>query len=58
MDKKVIDYFNLEEKTYNYHDLIKYIDTSMTNDMMDDICGKCEWYPISNCRNAIIYSNN
>lgn len=53
-DKKVVDYFNIEEKTYLYHDITREIDSKMTPLMMDDICSNCSWYPISACKRNII----
>ena len=53
-DQKVIDYFGIEEKSYIYQDILREINAKMTTDMMDDICGDCEWYPISACRKTII----
>jgi hypothetical protein len=53
-DKKVVDYFDLEEKNYIYHDIIREINNKMTSDMMDDICNECQWYPISACKKNIL----
>lgn len=53
-DAKVVSYFGLEEKTYVYADIIKKINRQMTPEMMDDICGSCEWYPVSACRKNIL----
>jgi len=54
LDKKVILYFNIKEKSYKYMDIIHEINTKMTPSIMDDICGTCEWYPISACRKNIL----
>jgi hypothetical protein len=54
MDKKVADYFGIEEKTYVYQEIIREINGKMTSAIMDDICGKCEWYPVSSCRKRIL----
>ena len=32
----------------------KEIDEKMTGEMMDDICSRCSWYPISSCRKRIV----
>lgn len=53
-DRKVMEYFDLEEATYVYQELIQKINEKMTPDMMDDICGNCGWYPISACRKNIL----
>ena len=43
IDNKVIKYFELEEKIYEYESLIRYIKSHITKEIMDDICGNCEW---------------
>lgn len=53
LDKKVIEYFNLEEKEYNYHQITKEINSKITVDILDDICSTCEWYSISACKRII-----
>lgn len=53
IDSKVVKYFDLEEKEYNYEDIVKYIKKKMTIEIMDDICSKCQWYNNSNCKNII-----
>ena len=57
-DKKVVEYFGIEEKSYVYQDIIHEINRKMTSSMMDDICGDCEWYPVSDCRNSILNVKN
>ena len=54
IDNKVIKYFELEEKVYEYESLIRYIKSHITNEIMDDICGNCEWYSISKCKKAML----
>lgn len=53
IDEKVIKYFNLEEKEYNYNDIVNYIKSNITPNMMDDICGKCNWYKMSKSKKVI-----
>ena len=53
-DDKVIEYFGIEEKEYRYREIIKEIDGKMTDGMMDDICMRCSWYPVSTCRKNIM----
>ena len=53
-DRKVMEYFGLEEKTYIYQELIQQIDEKMTSEMLDDICGNCGWYPVSSCKKNIL----
>jgi hypothetical protein len=55
-DRKVMDYFGLEEKGYVYVDIVREIDSKMTETMMDDICGDCGWYPVSACKRNILGS--
>lgn len=50
IDQKITEYFGIEAKKYVYKDIIQKINTKMTEAMMDDICGNCEWYPVSACR--------
>ena len=53
-DRKVIEFFHLEEKEYVYQDLIRQIDEKMTPEILNDICGNCSWYPVSACRRKIL----
>ena len=54
IDKKLIDYFGLEEKNYAYHAIVAQINAMMTPSILDDICGDCTWYPVSACRKKIL----
>ena len=54
IDNKVIKYFELEEKVYEYESLIRYIKSHITRKIMDDICGNCEWYSISKCKKIML----
>lgn len=42
IDKKVIKYFNIEEKVYVYSKLNTKV--NIDEKMKKDICGSCEWY--------------
>jgi len=53
-DRKVVEYFGIEEKSYVYQDIVSEINARMTSEMMDDICGECSWYAISACRRVIL----
>lgn len=54
-DRKVLEYFGLETgRTYRYMDLIREIDSRMTPELMEDICGSCSWYPVSACRRNVL----
>lgn len=52
-DRKVVELFKLEEGQYIYQDLIEEIDSKMTEEMIDEICGACSWYPISACKKNV-----
>jgi len=54
LDSKVIACFGIEEKSYMYKDIVHEINARMTSEIMNDICGDCEWYPISACRKNIL----
>ena len=54
LDKKVVDYFGLEEKSYIYQDIIREINAKMTASLMDDICSECSWYSVSACKKRIV----
>ena len=53
-DRKITEYFHLEEKEYVYQELIRRINAQMTPEMLEDICGNCSWYPVSACRKNIL----
>ena len=52
-DRKVIEYFGIEEKCYIYKDIVSKINAQMTETIMDDICSNCSWYPVSACKKNI-----
>ena len=54
IDQKIIDYFGIEENEYIYREITAKISAAMTPAMMDDICGECEWYPISACKRKVL----
>jgi len=54
IDGKVARYFGLEEKSYIYREITSRINSETTAWMMDDICGECDWYPVSACRRKIL----
>lgn len=55
IDDKMIKYFNLEEKVYNYNEIVNFIKENITEEIMDDICGDCNWYSISSCKKNMCY---
>lgn len=54
MDFKIMEYFEIKEGNYIYQDLIQVINKQMTEEKMKDICGQCNWYPISACKYIIL----
>lgn len=57
-DSKTVRYFNLEEKEYVYDEIVDYIDSNITEEILDDICEGCGWYPISSCKKNICHRNS
>ena len=53
-DRKVMEYFQLEEKDYIYQELVERIREEMTPEILADICDGCSWYPVSACREKIL----
>lgn len=56
-DRKVVEYFHLEEKEYIYQELVEKIHKEVTPEMLADICEGCSWYSVSACREKIISRN-
>ncbi len=48
-DEKVVYYFNIEEKEYDYKELIQKMRRESTPEMVKDICGTCSWYRKNAC---------
>ena len=52
-DKGVVDAIDLKEGTYSYQELISKLDTYLTSghddELLRNICGNCNWYPVSAC---------
>ncbi|MDO4285647.1 MAG: DUF1284 domain-containing protein [Eubacteriales bacterium] len=56
-DGKLVRYFGLEEhRTYRYREIVREIDEGMTPERLADICDGCGWYPVSACREKILYT--
>lgn len=53
-DRKVVEYFRLEEREYIYQELVQKIRQEITPRMLEDICDGCSWYPVSACREKIL----
>jgi len=54
IDNKVVQYFDIVEDKYVYGDIVDHIKSRMTADAMDEICGSCEWYGVSKCKENIL----
>ena len=54
MDAKVREYFDIQEKSYLYNEVVKTINNKMTPAILADICGNCEWYPFGMCQKALL----
>jgi hypothetical protein len=53
-DRKVTEYFGLQERSYSYREITREINSKMTAAIMDDICSDCSWYPVSACKRNIL----
>ncbi len=53
-DAGVIDLLDLEEGEYRYQELIQALHDKLTEERLQDICGDCQWYPTSACRENIL----
>ncbi len=54
MDKKVLKYFDLKEGTYVYKDVIGLIQKKITKEILEDICGQCQWYKYNMCQKVLL----
>lgn len=48
-DEKVIHYFHIEEKEYDYKKLIQRMRENSSPEIVNDICGTCSWYQKNAC---------
>jgi len=53
-DDKVVKYFGLGHKLYDFGALVNDIKNKITPSIMADICGDCAWYDNSHCRKNIL----
>lgn len=52
MDSKVLKYFSLKlNEEYYYKDLQEKIDKNINTNIINDICGDCEWFSLGLCWN-------
>lgn len=54
MDEKVLKYFDLKKNTYVYKDVINLIQKKITRNILEDICGECQWYKYGMCQRIIL----
>ena len=54
MDAKVMRYFGVEEKEYVYRDIVREIAGKINADIMEDICGGCQWFDVAPCREILL----
>ncbi|WP_027624441.1 DUF1284 domain-containing protein [Clostridium lundense] len=54
MDKKVMDYLNLDFKIYSYKYLLNRLQHNITIEAFNDICSSCEWCKYGLCHEAIL----
>lgn len=53
-DGCVVEAFQLEEGEYDYQTLAARIRREMTPELLEHICGRCAWYPVSACRASLL----
>ncbi len=54
MDNKTIEALQLKKDTYTYKEIKCNIQKNITEEIIDCICGKCEWYSTANCKEIIM----
>lgn len=54
MDKKVMDYFNIDCGEYKYDEIMNLIYNNINEEILQDICGNCNWYNQTNCKDLIL----
>ena len=54
MDKKVMDYFNIDCGEYKYDEIMDLIYNNINEEILQDICGNCNWYNQTNCKDLIL----
>ncbi|CEN26931.1 DUF1284 domain-containing protein [Paraclostridium sordellii] len=54
MDKKVMDYFNIDCGEYKYDEIMDLIYNNINEEILQDICGNCNWYNQTNCNDLIL----
>ncbi|MEG2867452.1 MAG: DUF1284 domain-containing protein [Terrisporobacter sp.] len=54
MDLKIREYYGINEEIYSYKDIKELVYSRINESEVDDICGNCEWYNITNCKELIL----
>ncbi|MGL6104990.1 DUF1284 domain-containing protein [Romboutsia sp.] len=54
IDSKLCSYFKIEEGIYRYSDIKEKVYSHITEEILEDICGNCEWNKITNCKELIL----
>lgn len=54
MDKKVMDYFNIDCGEYKYDEIMDLIYNNINEEILHDICANCNWYNKTNCKDLIL----
>ncbi|MEG2788863.1 MAG: DUF1284 domain-containing protein [Romboutsia sp.] len=54
MDRKVMNYFNIESGIYEYEEVLNLIYNNINEDIIKDICENCNWYNMTNCKDLIL----
>lgn len=54
MDKKVMDYFNIDCGEYKYDEIMDLIYNNINEEILQDICANCNWYNQTNCKDLIL----
>ncbi len=54
MDNKTIQLLKLEKGTYTYKEIRNHIQQNINEEIIENICGKCEWYSTANCKEIIM----
>ncbi len=53
-DKKVLETFNLKEKSYNYGELLEYLKSIATLEKLNYVCSDCSWLESCTYRNKLL----
>lgn len=54
MDSKIREYFSINSGVYTYKNLKEIVYSRISENEFNDICGNCQWYHVTNCKDLII----